>query len=402
MHLTLHLTRACNLRCSYCYSPPQPGPAMTSETARAALRFGARTTGGSCGIVLFGGEPLLCKDLIRPLVAEARSMTGRGEGQFHFKLTTNGLLLDDAFLEFAVENDILVAMSIDGVADAHDRHRRLPDGSPTFDRLLPRLRALLAVRPFSSVLMVVNPDTVAWLADSVCFLLDLGCRYLIVSLNYAAPWSEEDLDVLRGQYERLGDCYIDWTRRGRKFYLSPFEVKLASHVEGEEVCREHCELGMRQTSVDPEGFLYPCVQFAKAGPESRWCIGSVFAGIDSSKRLRLRDESQSDKEPCRQCAIRSRCHNTCGCLNWQTTGSVAQVSPVLCRHEQMLVPIADRVGETLYREGNALFLNKLYNPAYPLVSLLENSVSQGGEEGGDCPPPVRKGKSTTGPRSGKI
>jgi len=131
MHLTLHLTRACNLRCSYCYSPPRPGPAMTLETARQVLRFGAHSTGGSCGIVLFGGEPLLCKDLIREVVAEARAMTRRGEGLFHFKMTTNGLLLDDAFLEFAVENDILVAMSIDGVAEAHDRHRRLPDGSPT-------------------------------------------------------------------------------------------------------------------------------------------------------------------------------------------------------------------------------------------------------------------------------
>jgi uncharacterized protein len=356
---------------------------MTLETARQALRFGARTTGGSCGIVLFGGEPLLCKDLIRSLVAKARAMARRGEGNFHFKMTTNGLLLDDSFLEFAVENDILVAMSVDGVAAAHDRHRRLPDGSPTFDRLLPRLRSLLAVRPYSSVLMVVNPDTAARFAESVCFLLDVGCRYLIVSLNYAAPWSEEDLEVLRGQYERLGDCYIEWTRQERKFYLSPFEVKLSSHIQGEDVCREHCELGMRQTSVDPEGFLYPCVQFVKAGPESRWCIGSVFSGIDQVKRSRLRDQSQSDKEPCRRCAIRPRCHNTCGCLNWQTTGSVAQVSPVLCRHEQMLVPIADRVGEALFREGNDLFLNKHYNPAYPVVSLLEDGVTGGRVESGE-------------------
>lgn len=337
-----------------------------------------RQVGGECS-----RSPLLCKDLIRAVVAEADAMAQRGEGRFHFKITTNGILLDDAFLEFAVENDILVAISIDGVAEAHDRHRRLPDGSPTFDRLLPRLRALLAVRPYSSVLMVVNPDTAARLAESVRFLLDVGCRYLIVSLNYATPWSEEDLEVLRAQYESLGDCYIEWTRQGRKFYLSPFEVKLSSHIQGEEVCREHCELGMRQTSVDPEGFLYPCVQFTKAGPESRWCIGSVFSGIDESRRLRLRDESQAEKEPCCDCAIRRRCHNTCGCLNWQTTGSVARISPVLCCHERMLVAIADRVGETLFREGNDLFLNKHYNPVYPLVSLLEDGVRRGNGNRGD-------------------
>ena len=116
-------------------------------------------------------------------------MERQGQGRFHFKLTTNGLLLDEEFLQFALDEDILIAMSLDGVREAHDRHRRLPDGSPSFDRLLPKLRLLLAARPYASVLMVVNPDTAQLLTDSVSFLLDEGCRYLIVSLNYAGPWT---------------------------------------------------------------------------------------------------------------------------------------------------------------------------------------------------------------------
>jgi uncharacterized protein len=199
---------------------------------------------------------------------------------------------------------------------------------------------------------------------------------VIVSLNYAGSWNKADLDQLQQQYEQLGDLYIQWTRQGRKFYLSPFEVKLSSHICGPEVCKEHCELGTRQLSVDPEGYLYPCVQFVAPGRDSLWCIGSVSEGIDESKRLRLRDQSQGEKEPCRECAIRHRCHNTCGCLNWQTTGSVTRVSPVLCRHEQILIPIADRIGATLFQERNSLFLNKHYNQAYPMLSFLEDNLSQ--------------------------
>lgn len=377
MHLTLHLTRSCNLRCAYCYSPPKAGQPMTPETGRRALEFGAKLNEGSCGIVFFGGEPLLHKDLITRLVAQAQDMEQHGPARFHFKLTTNGLLLDEEFLRFAVDEDVLIAMSLDGVRDAHDRHRRLADDGPSFDRLLPKLRLLLAARPYASVLMVVNPDTAALLTESVSFLLSEGCRYLIVSMNYAAPWTEPDLEILRQQYERLGDLYIQWTREGRKFYLSPFEVKLSSHIQGEEACKEHCELGQRQLSVDPQGFLFPCVQFTTAGPESRWCIGDVVSGIDEAKRARLHDESQCEKEPCRDCAIQRRCHNTCGCLNWQTTGSVGRVSPVLCRHEQMLMPIADRVGDTLYGERNPLFLNKHYNPAYPVLSFLDDGAAVG-------------------------
>lgn len=50
-----------------------------------------------------------------------------------------------------------------------------------------------------------------------------------------------------------------WTKGGRKFYLSPFEVKLLSHINQYCYRKERCELAQRQISVDPEGNLYPCV-----------------------------------------------------------------------------------------------------------------------------------------------
>ena len=375
MHLTLHLTTACNMGCDYCYAPPHDGVPMTFEVGRRALEFVTRLERGSCGIVFFGGEPLLCNDLIRRLVAHGRELERHRAGRFHFKITTNGLLLDDAFLEFALREDIFIAMSVDGVPAAHDRHRRLFHGGPTAELVITRLRQLVAVRPFSSVLMVVNPDTAAHLAESVTFLMDTGVRYLVMSMNYAAPWTDDGFEVLRSQLEELGELYIEWTKLGRKFYLSPFEVKLSSHINRHCYQKERCELARRQWSVDPAGYLYPCVQFAKAGPSSRWCLGHVESGVDEVKRKVIHDESDATKAVCRTCAIRNRCNNSCGCLNWQATGSINEISPVLCRYEQMVLPIADRVGRRLYGERNALFLHKHYNAAYPVLSVIEEGLT---------------------------
>ena len=373
MHLTLHLTADCNLRCRYCYSPPHPGPAMSAEVGRKALQFGARGGGGSCGIVFFGGEPLQHEPLIRALVAHGRSLERTQAGRFHFKVTTNGLLLTQDFLDFAAREQLLIAMSFDGVRDAHDRHRRLADGSPSFDALLPKLRMLLGARPYSAVIAVVNPDTAAQLAASVAFLLDQGCRYLIVSLNYAAPWDERSLGVLGGQLEELGERYVEWTQAGRKFYLSPFEVKLSSHVNRHCYHRERCDLAQRQLSVDPAGHLFPCVQFVKAGPGSAWHLGDLDKGIDEEKRARIRRDAERMQEPCARCAIAARCNHTCGCLNWQATGRIDTVSPVLCRYEQMTLAVADRIGRRLFARRDPLFLHKHYNAAYPVLSLLEES-----------------------------
>jgi len=344
---------------------------MSHETAEQVLDLATRLNPqGPAGIVFFGGEPLLHRGLVRHIVRRARQRQAAGQGSFRFKLTTNGLALDSEFLDFSLRNQVLIAMSFDGVRAAHDAHRRLADGGPSFTRLLPRLRQLLQRRPYASILAVVNPDTVQHFAASMAFLLDQGARYLVVSLNYAGAWEESSLETLRQQYERLGDLYIQWTRAGRKFYLSPFEVKLASHIQGADFRKCQCELGSRQLSVDPQGWLSPCVQFARAGPAYR--VGHVATGIDHEALRRLHDASEAAKEPCDRCALAPRCHNSCGCLNWQTTGDLHQVSPVLCHHEQLLIPIADRVGETLHAEGNELFLRKHYDPAYPLHSLLED------------------------------
>jgi uncharacterized protein len=377
MHLTLHLTQACNMRCSYCYAPPHNGEGMSEEVARKALALGSRTSNGSSfGVVFFGGEPLLMKDRIKAIVAHAREMERYQAGRFHFKITTNGVLLDKAFLEFAVRHHVMIGMSFDGIREAHDRHRRFPDGSGTFDLLDKKLRMLLEAKPYASVLMVVNPDTAKHLSESVAYLVDLSCRYLIVSLNYDAGWQPRHFRDLRREYKKLGKLYVKWTQAGRKFYLSPFEVKLSSHINRHCFQKERCELAQRQISVDPQGYLYPCVQFPQAGPDSRWCIGHVDTGIEEAARIRIRETSQREKPECEGCAIRERCNNTCGCLNWQTTGDINRISPVLCEHERMLVPIVDRVGKVLYRRRDPLFLHKHYNAAYPVLSLLEDTVTK--------------------------
>lgn len=347
---------------------------MAFDIGLRAMELGAGLTNGSCGVVFFGGEPLLQRELLLELVGAGRAMQKAGAGRFHYKITTNGLLLDESFLEAAVRNEIVIAMSFDGVREAHDAHRRRADGSVTFDLLLPKLRMLLAAKPYSNVIMVVNPDTAGRMAESVEFLFDCGVRYLIMALNYAGDWQAEHLEILRQQYTRLAARYARWTLAGRKFYFSPIEVKLSSHINRDRFDAERCDLGRRQISVDPAGYLYPCVQFVRAGSQSRWCIGHVSSGIDTGRADGLNAEAKQEKAQCATCDLRARCGHTCACLNWQATAGITSVSPILCAHEKMLIDLADRLGNFLYRRQSPLFIQKHYNAAYPMLSLMEDSI----------------------------
>ena len=47
-------------------------------------------------------------------------------------------------------------------------------------------------------------------------------------------------------------------------------------------------------------------------------------------------------------------------MNWQVTGKITEVPGILCAHEQMLIPIADEVGNVLWDERESHFLKKHY------------------------------------------
>ena len=367
MHFTLHLTARCNLRCSYCYVDHDDRE-MSWETARATVELAGRSA-KRAGLVFFGGEPLLRRDLVYATVAYARAREDELGCRFFFKITTNGLLLDSEFLDFACREDLFIALSLDGSKEAHDLHRRDAQGQDSYCAATKTARKLLALKPYSTALMTVSPDTLSRYADGVEELFNLGFLYVIPSLDYSANWQEEDLPELTRQYEKLAELYERKTLAEDKFYFSPFEVKISSHVNSKSYCHERCELGLRQLSVGPEGKLYPCIQFV-GDPE--FVIGNVWEGIDEALRQALYERNEEEKPGCDRCGIRARCNHYCACLNRQATGSIDLVSPMLCAHERIVLPIADRLAERLFHQGNALFVQKHYNDFFPLLSLIED------------------------------
>ena len=69
MHMTLHITTGCTMRCDYCYSPPIERRDMGAEVARRAVDYAAELYPINAGIICLGGDPLLKLDLIKETLA---------------------------------------------------------------------------------------------------------------------------------------------------------------------------------------------------------------------------------------------------------------------------------------------------------------------------------------------
>ncbi len=342
---------------------------MSIETAKKVVDM-AKSKGNNAGIIFFGGEPLLHKDLIFETIEYAKYVQ-KDSMMFHFKVTTNGTLLDDDFFKYSKENNLFIALSHDGIKEAHDTNRVFSNGDGTFDILDSVIDKLLNTRPYAPVLMTIDPSVVKHYAEGVKYLYSKGFKYLICTINFAGNWDESALIELKRQYKVLAEFYKDLTIKEQKFYLSPFEVKMASHIRNKTYKSERCELGLKQISISPAGMIYPCVQFVG---HDEYSIGDIHNGIDEYRRTALYGLNEEDKNSCADCAVKSRCNNHCGCLNFQVTGNLNNVAPSLCAHERILLPIADNLAGELYKKRSGMFIQKQYNDMFPLISLLDDKL----------------------------
>jgi len=114
-----NLIRRCNLACQHCYSISAdidfPGELTTPQiyaTMDDLKSFGVPV------LILSGGEPLLHPDIF------AISRRAKAMG-FYVGLSTNGTLIDAALLpQIAAIGYDYVGISLDGIAQTHDRFRR--------------------------------------------------------------------------------------------------------------------------------------------------------------------------------------------------------------------------------------------------------------------------------------
>jgi len=186
-------------------------------------------------------------------------------------------------------------------------------------------------------------------------------------------WNDDHIKEIKKQYKKIAKLYEKWILQEKKFYFSPFEMKLASHISQDNMECYQCDFVQKQIAIAHDGTIYPCVQFVQDGISNRdYSIGSITGGIEKEMQKKLYDDSKEQTALCAECDYNARCNNKCSCLNWQTTGTLNQISPVVCETERVLIPIVDAMGERLYKKGAAMFIQKHYNAVYPIISMIED------------------------------
>ncbi len=362
MDLTLSLTHNCNLGCTYCYAGPKSRRAMTRDVVDRAVEFAFSFGTDTVQLGFFGGEPLLEWDLLRYATDVTERRADHDDVTLQKTLTTNATLFNPERLAWLDEHDFFVALSVDGNRAMHEATRPMRDGSSSFDLVMDNLEmARRALRDYE-VIVVPDPSNVRHLADSVAFLADdRGVGRISINPNFYIDWPDHTLAAFAEQFHIVGDYYIERFRHHRPLYVNFIDGKIITRLkDGFEHC-DRCNFGEKEVAVAPSGNLYPCERLVGTDENEEMVIGNVVDGFDPDTRHRLLARRGNVNPDCLDCALKARCMNWCGCINYATTGHINRVHGVVCFHEQHAIEVADHVGSTLYNEANPSFLARFYH-----------------------------------------
>lgn len=337
--LCLHVAHACDLTCSYCFAGQGKysgeSALMPYETGKKALDFLIADSGDrkNLEVDFFGGEPLLNFDVVKKLVAYARSREKETGKRFRFTLTTNGMLIDDDVIEFSNREMYNVVLSLDGRKEVHDRFRVDAAGRGSYDVIVPKFRKFVKARQgknyyIRGTFTHYNPD----FTRDVEQMLELGFRRISMEPVVAKPGdpvalTAEDLKTVLSEYEKLAEMILDSREKGDPFEFYHYNVDLSGgpciykRISG-------CGSGGEYLAVTPAGDLYPCHRFA--GDEA-FKIGNIYDGITNT---RLRDVFASrtvySQPECSRCWAKFYCAGGCAAAAYEASGSVNGIYPAGC------------------------------------------------------------------------
>ena len=365
LSLTLCLTHNCNLRCRYCYAGRKWQHSMSFETARQGMDLAiaeAKLMDGAVDLAFFGGEPLLEWDLLRRCHDYMQEHGPTTPAPVRYGLTTNMTLLTPDKLEWLLERNYKLGLSIDGSPAMHDVNRRFASGRGSHAAVLPALEWVNAHPALRcEVICVVTPSNVHLLAEGVRWLHEHFRGRINLNLDYWNEWTDAQFATLEEQYTQVMQLALaTWREGSRPLMLGNFEDKVLAHLhEREEDCI-HCRVGEREFAVSVDGNIFPCSRLVGEGDNPAITFGHVSSGIDRARQHWLIATRGNRTPACKLCTLRRRCTNTCGCSNYAASGHWDQVSPFLCQSEQLIIRTADTVAETLYAEKNPAFMEHFY------------------------------------------
>jgi uncharacterized protein len=346
--LYLVVTGACNFSCSHCLSGSDETSssffksAMDAGTALRAVELFALNMDPSRAnrVVFYGGEPMLRWPLMQEVMREVRARPdfGRGPGQIHTKVITNGSLLTPARARELGDNQAEVVLSFDGPEWLTELSRPIR-AKATYPRLDQVVDLLLNAGVNPSLSITLTESTLPHL-DAI---LNWAANEVSVPVVFCILKQQEDLLYTNAFAEQASDAVIEAYRRilavgGEEQRLSGLLSCVRDNVPYLQDCYAQ---GAHQIVVDQNGRIGVCQGFLE---DSKFFHANVWqpnvaASLFNAPAMRQWENRIAvNIDPCRNCASVGVCGGGCPASASKGGKTIYNIDLGHCRQSKKVLP----------------------------------------------------------------
>jgi len=332
----LKLSRECNLHCTYCYTKGRDRGRMNASLLFKSISEILQTV-SHVDIIYHGGEPLLAgRQLFELAVESEQENLPSGHTVSNF-IQTNATLVNDEWINFFIQNDFHIGVSLDGPREVNDANRVYPDGGGTFEDTYTAVKAMNERGLDLAALAVVTPQSILKARQIYNFFLGspfLELDFLPCTGRQGSEWTYNEQETLSP--ESFGDFMIkifdQWkTNRNHKLTIRFFNDVIRTLIGlSPTLCNFSATktCGRQALTIDCDGEVYICDNFIGIKDMSLGNIAnSKLEAILSSDRYKvMMSKVSSLPSECAHCCWLENCDGDCTYHRFLRSSTLEDVS----------------------------------------------------------------------------
>lgn len=326
-----------NLSCSYCYTRGLKScvlSCMQSDTLKATVDFFCSNQ-DDIEFIWHGGEPLLAGlDFYHQVVKFQRMWKQQGKHISNF-VQTNATLVTSEWAKFFVENDFIVAVSLDGPKGLHNQVRHYSNSIGSFDDVMNGIRLLQETEIFNGVICCISQINIQHHKIIFDFLVANNLKKLKFSRvkNIGHCDSIDHLAISTSEYfdfmVKIFDLWLelDDTEVEIRDIQSVVNLILGGNRR-ECINMGNCD---RFVTVYSNGSIFSCDSFPRS---EKLSFGNVSEGYESfrlnPKLVEFQRILKKRSDRCRDCKWYNICRGGCAKDYYEHLESIEPIDEV-CR-----------------------------------------------------------------------
>ncbi len=266
-YFVLHMTDACNLKCSYCFERLNSHFRKLSfeNITQLADFINVSPTVDDCiTIRFFGGEPLLDMALIEKTIDYFEKKIIK---KIYYNIFSNGTIANDRLYSILDRDRILFLVSLDGLPE-YNTNRVSKTNVPSHPLVVKNLKHLPPEIKKKTVIraVIIGGDEPYPLVDNINFFHSLGIFRISFTLEWGNTGCWED-SFLDGMFNSIDLYFLELKHRvqlGDFSYLGvhPFLFFFSFFLtDDKKIDVRSCGAGKELLALGTDGCIYPCHYF---------------------------------------------------------------------------------------------------------------------------------------------